>query len=47
MKTIEEKRMVKLDFLFFSLFQNYLLGHISKKIAHPFCGGWSFLLIHI
>ena len=42
----EDKRMVKLDFNFFS--QNYpFWAYGIKKIAHSFCGTWSLLLVHI
>ena len=43
----EDKRMVKLFFLFFFLKTSFF-GHILKtKIAQSVFGAWSFLLVHI
>jgi hypothetical protein len=45
MKTKEDKRMVKLEFLFFS--KTALFGPILKQSSHSLFGAWSFLLVHI
>jgi hypothetical protein len=46
MKTREDKRMVKLDFLF--SFKIEFFGHLLKKIStFIFFGARSFLLVHI
>jgi hypothetical protein len=45
MKTREDKRMIRLDFLFF--FQKCPFEHIFRKINTFTFGTWSFLLIHI
>jgi hypothetical protein len=41
MRTREDKRMVKLDFIVFAF------GHILKKSTYSFFGAWSFLLVHV
>ena len=45
MKTRENKRMVKLEFFFFSKLAFF--GHILKKSTLSLFGAWSFLLDHV
>ena len=47
MKTRQNKRMVKLDYLFIYLFKTTYFEHILKKSARSLLGAWSFLLVHI
>ena len=47
MKTRQNKRMVKLDYLFIYLFKTTYFEHILKKSTHSLLGAWSFLLVHI
>ena len=44
MKTIEDKRMVKL-YLF--IFKTIIFELMLKKSTHSFLGAWPFLLVHI
>ena len=42
MKTIEDRSMTKLDFVF--SFKNILFGHILEKLTHSFFGARSFCI---
>jgi hypothetical protein len=46
MKIRQDKRIIKLDFLF-CFFQIYLFGAYIKEMSTFTFGAWSFLLVHI